>query len=267
MIQLKAANYLGIVGHFKEAAGLIASVTTYPDTDYAERWHTHETLHLSLVLAGGNLEKRTNKNIERTAGTVTFYHPGEPHRSTLTRAGSKHVNLEITDQFLRRYGFSADTDFSELLQWKAGPGLMLNIYKELLIADEYTGMGMEAAITNLLSGKSNAGKGRPVWLTQVVGVLHDQWDQWIGLEELAHIAEIHPVNLSANFSRLLGCTLSEYRRKIKVDKAIALLHNQNISLAEIAYRCNFSDQSHFNRSFLRFTGWTPKAYRDRVLGH
>jgi AraC family transcriptional regulator len=267
MIQLKAASYLGKVQLFKEESGLIASVTTYPDADYAERLHTHETLHLSLVLTGGNLEKRINENIERTAGVVTFYRPGEPHQSTLTRPGSKHVNLEITDHFLHRYGYGPDTDFSTFSHWKAGPGLMLNIYKEVLMQDEYTAVGIEGAITNLLSSnRISDDKRRPAWLDKIIEILQDKWNEWITLEELAHVAEMHPVNLSSNFSRLLGYTISEYRRKVKVDKAVALIQNQKLSLSDIAYQCNFSDQSHFNRTFRQFTGWTPKSYRKQILG-
>src|SRR5580658_8209274 len=101
MIGLKAANYLGLVEALRHENGIIASITSYPDAGYAENLHYHDTLHLSLVIRGGNLEKRRQKDIERVPGIVTFYDPGEPHQSTRTLAGSRHVNLEITEVFLQ----------------------------------------------------------------------------------------------------------------------------------------------------------------------
>src|ERR1700754_2790129 len=102
MIALKEANYLGHVEQLTRYGGMIASVTTYPDIAHAENLHYHDTLHLSLVLQGGNLEKRKQYEIDRLPGTVTYYDAGELHRSTCIEAASRHLNLEILNDFMTR---------------------------------------------------------------------------------------------------------------------------------------------------------------------
>ncbi|SDI95091.1 AraC family transcriptional regulator [Aliiruegeria lutimaris] len=46
------------------------------------------------------------------------------------------------------------------------------------------------------------------------------------------------------------------------DLAQGLLHDQQYSIAEIAYLTGFSEQSAFNRAFKRWTGATPAGYRN-----
>ena len=100
MIALKEANYLGQVEQLIRLDGIIASVTTYPDIAHAENLHYHDTLHLSVVLQGGNLEKRKQYGIERLPGTVTYYDAGELHHSTCILPYSRHLNLEILNDFI-----------------------------------------------------------------------------------------------------------------------------------------------------------------------
>src|SRR6266699_3179768 len=102
MIALKKGNFLGQIEHFTDANGMIASVTSYPRIRYTESRHFHETLHLSLILQGGNLEKRKTRAIDCLPGTVTFYDHGEVHQGVDILPGSSQVNLEMTDQFMAK---------------------------------------------------------------------------------------------------------------------------------------------------------------------
>lgn len=52
--------------------------------------------------------------------------------------------------------------------------------------------------------------------------------------------------------------------------SIQLMHATELSLTEIAYECNFVDQSHFIKTFKSFTQLTPGEYRQRksqIPGH
>lgn len=61
-------------------------------------------------------------------------------------------------------------------------------------------------------------------------------------------------------SKYFGCTLVDYMRKIKVDKALYYLNHTSKTLTEVAYECGFADQSHFTRVFKTYTGCTPKEF-------
>lgn len=49
-------------------------------------------------------------------------------------------------------------------------------------------------------------------------------------------------------------------------RALELLHDQRLLLAEIAERLGYSDRTAFFRAFRRWTGMTPATYRRRVVG-
>lgn len=265
MIALQQANYLGQLQAFKKVNGVIASVTTYPDTNYAECQHYHETLHMSFVLRGGNLEKREKKDVERLPGTVTFYDAGEPHRSTQVVAGSRHVNLEITDTFIKQHNLNPNATALSVQTKADAQFLLMKVYKELSLCDDDTQLGIETAVLSLLQFAGRKSNGQPAWVHRVKALLHDQWDAVVGLEELSAVAGLHPCNLSAWFPQYFGCTISEYRRKLKIEKALTMIGGGQ-SLTNIAYTCGFADQSHFTRVFKALTGWAPKPYEKVIQG-
>lgn len=263
MIALKKANYLGRVDSFREENGIIASVTSYPDTGYAESLHYHDTLHMSFILRGGNLEKREQQDIDRLPGIVTFYDPGEPHRSTFTLPGSRHVNLEITNAFMEQYQVHSNAAELGKIRSPDARFLMLNVYKEMLLNDQDSGLSMEASVLRLLQlpPKPNKFKMQPAWVGRIEELLSDRWNEKLTLEDIAVAAQLHPVYISAYFPKMFGCTIGEYRRKIKIENSLSMTRDLSRSITTIAYECDFSDQSHFIRTFRQLTGLTPKAYR------
>jgi len=71
---------------------------------------------------------------------------------------------------------------------------------------------------------------------------------------------VHPVHLAAAFRRHFGCTPGAYLRRARVERAAAML-KRRLSLAEVALRCGFADQSHMTHAFRRTLGVTPGMLR------
>jgi len=258
MIALGEAHYLGTLEHFRQLDGLTASVTSYPDIAFSEHLHYHEALHMSLILRGGNLEKRKSVAIDRLPGTMTYYDAGEWHQSTQTRKSSQSVNLEISDAWLRRYALKPDLN-------RPAPGkaaLLLKIYREQICGDQDSALGMEALVLAILSPATTVGRcGLPDWVRPVCELLHDRWQEQLTLDSLAAVVGIHPVHLSAAFSLYFGDTIGGYRRKLRIEKALPLVTGTCRSLTDIALFCGFADQSHFIRAFRQQTGWLPNRLR------
>jgi AraC-like DNA-binding protein len=59
--------------------------------------------------------------------------------------------------------------------------------------------------------------------------------------------------------------VGELIRRRRVEHACDLLAHSDLSLAEIALACGFSDQSHFSMMFKRHTGITPSKFRKRGM--
>jgi AraC family transcriptional regulator len=91
--------------------------------------------------------------------------------------------------------------------------------------------------------------------------MHDRWQETLTLQELAQELQLHPVTISKHFPKYFNCTLGEYMRKVKIEKALTQIRTSPESLTEIAYACGFFDQSHFIKAFKQVTGFLPKAYK------
>ncbi|MEO0821966.1 MAG: AraC family transcriptional regulator [Pseudomonadota bacterium] len=83
----------------------------------------------------------------------------------------------------------------------------------------------------------------------------------LSLFELAGVACLSAAHFSRAFSATVGRSPSRYVAQRRVDRARTLLETVDYPLAEIAYCCGFSSQSHFTTCFRALVGATPAAYR------
>jgi AraC-like DNA-binding protein len=58
-----------------------------------------------------------------------------------------------------------------------------------------------------------------------------------------------------------GLSYQELLDRVRAEKARALVGDENLELADVAFRLGFSDVSSFSRSFRRWTGVSPGRYR------
>lgn len=82
-----------------------------------------------------------------------------------------------------------------------------------------------------------------------------------GVTELSKELCYSPRHLARKFIAHTGMNIEEIVLYKKYINAVNLIHHSKQSLTEIAYACQFSDQSHFIKTFRFFTGITPGAYR------
>ena len=80
-----------------------------------------------------------------------------------------------------------------------------------------------------------------------------------------HLAFILNMSLRAferQFRAAFHLTPQRFLRKLRLRLASRALMYTDESLAEIALKCGFADQSHFSREFRRQFGRTPREYRE-----
>ncbi|HLX90679.1 MAG TPA: AraC family transcriptional regulator [Puia sp.] len=255
-------EYSGDVVNFSSQDGFMVSITTYQQSNFNHDRHSHDNTHISFVLHGGCAEKKKNP-YERLPGKITYYHSGEPHQVTNVAARSKHINIEIEPAFFRAQQLSENDLFDAMSENPDAKFLMLDIYRELVDDDDYSGYSIHSHILNLVhrTTKFRTNHEKPLWVNIVKEHLHDNWRLNTSLLELASVAKVHPVTISRYFPKYLGCTLGQYMRKIKVEKSLSLIKAAHSSLTGVAYECGFSDQSHFIRNFKNLTGFLPAHYR------
>lgn len=93
--------------------------------------------------------------------------------------------------------------------------------------------------------------------------IHENINRKLSADEIAQFAGFSKEYLSAKFKKVMGCNLSEYIMKEKIDEAKKLLIFSEKSLSEISYFLSFSSQSYFNNLFKRFVRITPNDFRNQ----
>jgi AraC family transcriptional regulator len=259
---LDAGTFLGNNKTCVCADGAILSETVYTQKVY-EGWHAHENTHLTLIVAGGTTEQRKKGASEAIPGNVLFYHSGEKHRNGNTQHPSKNINLEIEPRFYESYGLDEHAFAVSRLNHTSVALCLLKMYSASVHDPVNAGCSVHSLLLSLFSLKQepDTSKGIPDWVPKLRDILHDHWQELPTLHELAKLINVHPVTISKFFPRYFHCTLGAYIRKLKVQKALALLQQPGRSLTDIAYTCGFFDQSHFIRTFKWETGFLPKAYK------
>lgn len=78
---------------------------------------------------------------------------------------------------------------------------------------------------------------------------------------LADLLQTTPAHLSRTFRHHIGMSLSRYRNRVRISRALECLSNGETDLADLAAMVGFSDQSHLTRTMHREIGSTPTRIR------
>lgn len=89
-------------------------------------------------------------------------------------------------------------------------------------------------------------------------------EQYMSQTSLASVAREMNVSysyLSSLIKKNLGRGFNQYLKEVRVQASKALLCDSALSIAEIAHRVGFADQSHYSKSFRAIAGMPPQQYR------
>jgi AraC family transcriptional regulator len=95
----------------------------------------------------------------------------------------------------------------------------------------------------------------------VVNHIHQHINGDLSLHTLAKIASFSPFHFHRMFKAMMGETVNDYVKRIRVQKAATKLLYSNLPVTEIAFDCGFSSVSTLSRAFKQHYGVSPSAYR------
>ncbi|MEK5033892.1 helix-turn-helix domain-containing protein [Paenibacillus sp. FSL R7-0302] len=81
------------------------------------------------------------------------------------------------------------------------------------------------------------------------------------LGRLAEYAGMSASYLSQLFKKETGTAISDYIQQQRVEEAKRLIQQPGITLSDIATRLHFNDQSYFTKVFKKYTGLTPRQFK------
>ncbi len=104
----------------------------------------------------------------------------------------------------------------------------------------------------------------PLLVGKALDYMRENLHRDITRDSTAQHAGISPGHFSHLLKERTGRSFTELLRQCRVDLACELLTRTETTLAEIAGRCGFCDQSYFTRVFRDIKGVTPRQFRERA---
>lgn len=117
-----------------------------------------------------------------------------------------------------------------------------------------------AGITRLLDASQIDQRG-DIRLGVVIAMMTRRLHEHVSNIEMAKAAGMSPRAFERGFQREYSLPPQQYLKRLRIQSACRLLVDSRESIATIAQRCGFADQSHLTREFRRVTRTTPAAYR------
>jgi AraC family transcriptional regulator len=101
-------------------------------------------------------------------------------------------------------------------------------------------------------------------LSQIQEFIESRLDSGLTLLELATKSGFSRSHFLRVFHATTGLTPHLYVLKRRIERAKQLLEQRDHSIAEIVYKCGFSNQAHLTMAFRKEYGVTPGEYRRRL---
>ena len=98
-------------------------------------------------------------------------------------------------------------------------------------------------------------------INKALEFIHDHYSQDITLANIAAAVSISPGYLCRLFKEYHRQTVMECLEKYRVEKAMELLKNTDLSIKEVALCVGFKDPNYFSKVFRKVTNSSPTATR------
>lgn len=103
-------------------------------------------------------------------------------------------------------------------------------------------------------------------IRQILSYLKDHIGEDLPVSRLAHVIPISERECYRLFRRFLDASPMEYILSLRLEKALELLANTDISISTVSQETGFGSSSYFGKIFKEHFHMTPKEYRRYVSG-
>lgn len=102
-------------------------------------------------------------------------------------------------------------------------------------------------------------------IEQAIKYLHEHLNEDVTVNKLADFVHMNSSYLSVLFKKEMGETISDYVKRVRIEKAKELLRNTDMKIYEVAELVGYQTASYFAYQFKKAVGCTPAEFRDRRL--
>jgi len=230
--------------------------------------HIHDHAVISIVLGGSYTELLGRRPQECKPYSVLLKAAGDDHSDSYGSEGARCLIIKVEPKRLEAIGkFSKVLEHSLHARDAFVASLSLRLYREFKLMDDASALSIEGLILEVLGHsarqypRSDSSSTQPRWLHTAEAMIRESAAEPLSLLNVAVAVGVHPSHLARTFRKFYGCTVGDYLRRARLERAVEELAHENKSLAEVALAAGFYDQSHLTRAFKTHLGTTPKRFR------
>lgn len=116
-------------------------------------------------------------------------------------------------------------------------------------------------VSNYISKKKISSEKRVIY--EIKEYIQENYISKISLNELAKKYFWSKQYISKVFKEEFNVNLFDYINTLKIEKAKVFLIKREVKSSEIVEMLGFTDESHFSKVFKKYTGISPKAYKEK----
>ncbi len=114
-------------------------------------------------------------------------------------------------------------------------------------------------------GKYNTEKSKSSALANYMQYIEAHFcDPDLEVKNICNVGFMCTSNLYRLFLKNFGMAPKQYIIKLRMNKAISLLVESELSIKEVSLQCGFSDEKYFSRAFKRKYGYSPSQLREKT---
>jgi len=233
---MNAMTPLHAAGAFQEACYTM---------DAHARWsgHGHERWHLLQVQGGGFEEAEGDHAVHLRAGQWRLSPAGREHEIIVGSQATPFRNLHVRDLRLAR-------------RLAAALGARQHVFSARMAPQDGD---FHAFIAGLIAeARTGEPAPPPAWLEEARCAVLDGAAPVAGIARRFRVSREH---FARAFTAAYGRSPAEARRAATGARAVALISQSDMPLAELALEAGFYDQAHMSRAVREQTGFTPLGLR------
>ena len=97
-------------------------------------------------------------------------------------------------------------------------------------------------------------------LQHAISYIREIYKEEVTIAQIALECGVSERYLRKVFSKFMQCSPLDYINSIRINKAVDLLRNSDLSVKEVCYHCGFKSPQYFSRVFKQHTGSSPRDF-------
>ena len=102
-------------------------------------------------------------------------------------------------------------------------------------------------------------------IEEILRFIHEHYQEQLSVTHIANLFQIERRHLAYLFKRYTGMSPLNYLTEYRIRRSKELLRQSDYSITKVAELVGFEDNLYFSRIFKKRTGYSPSAYREKVM--